>query len=110
MSTQPSFNTPIEAIEFIRVCLQQEDPAVLYTAFTQDISESWKERLVQILREIETAETLEHVFLENGRITSFPEQETVLHLGGHSPSTHYLHIKLVKIASGWILESIHVCR
>ena len=43
MSTQPSFNTPIEAIEFIRVCLQQEDPTVLYTAFTQDTSKFWKD-------------------------------------------------------------------
>jgi len=110
MSTQPSFNTPIEAIDFIRACLQQEDPTMLYTAFTQDISEFWKARLFQSLREIEAAETLEHVFLENGRITSFPEQETVLRLGGHSPSTHYLHIKLAKIACGWVLESIHVCR
>ena len=83
---------------------------MLYTAFTQDISEFWKERLVQTLREIEAAETLEHVFLENGRITSFPEQEAFLHLGGHSPSTHYLHIKLVKLSRGWVLESIHVCR
>jgi hypothetical protein len=110
MSTQPSFNTPVEAIEFIRACLQQDDPIVLYSAFTQDISEFWKDRLVQALREIEAAETLERVFLDDGLINTFLEQETVLQMGGHNPRTHYIHIKLVKITSGWVLESIHVCR
>ena len=110
MTEQPSFNTPVEAIEFIRACLKQDDPIKLYTAFNQETSEFWKDRLVRELGEIEAAETSEGAFLENGKITSFPAQETVLYLGGHDPRTHYLQIKLVKIASGWTLESIHICR
>jgi hypothetical protein len=110
MSNQPSFNTPADAIEFIRACLQQDDPTELYSAFTRDTSDFWKDILFQHLREIEAAETLERVFLEGGKITTFPEQVTVLHLGGHSLLTHYIHITLAKIPSGWVLESIHVCR
>jgi hypothetical protein len=110
MTEQPSFNTPAEAIGLIGTCLRQNDTAGLYTAFTQETSDFWKDILFQHLREIEAAETLECVFLEGGKITSFPEQETVLHLGGHSLLTHHIHIKLVKIASGWVLDSIHVCR
>jgi hypothetical protein len=110
MTEPPSFNTPVEAIEFIRVCLQQDDPAELYSAFTRETSDFWKDILIQHMCEIEAADTLKCVFLEGGKITTFPEQETVLRLGGHSPLTHYIHIKLVKVASGWVLESIHICR
>ena len=110
MTEQPSFKTPAEAIGLIGNCLRQNNCAGLYAAFSQDTSDFWKDTLFQHLREIEAAETLERVFLEGGKITSFPEQETVLHLGGHSPLTHYIHIKLVKIASGWVLDSIHICR
>lgn len=110
MCAQPTFNSPVEAIEFIRTCLEQDDHTELYSAFSQETSEFWKDILFQHLREIEAAETLESVFLESGKITSFPEQETVLQLGGHSPLTHYIHIKLVEIQSGWVLDSIHVCR
>jgi hypothetical protein len=110
MTEQPSFNTPVEAIEFIRACLQQEDPTVLHSGFSKDVSEFWKDLLVQTLREIEATETLERVFLDDSLINTFPEQETVLHLGVHSPRAHYIDIKLVKVASSWVLESIPVCR
>jgi hypothetical protein len=107
---QPSFTTPRKALEFIRVCLQQDDTCGLYAAFTQETSQFWKDRLVQSLRQIQDAETLERVFLEDGRITAFPEDDTVLRLGGHNPRTHYLHITLKNSLRGWVLESIHVCR
>ena len=110
MSLQPSFTTPVEAIEFINACLQQDDSPKLYAAFTQETSEFWKDTLIQHLREIQEIETLENVFLEDGRITCFPEDETVLHLGSHSLRTHHLHIRLVKKADGWVLEYIQMCR
>ena len=110
MTGHPSFNTTVEAIEFIRACLRPDNQTELYSAFTQETSEFWKDRLVRELHEVEAAETLEGAFLENGKITSFPAQETVLHLGGHDPRMHYMQIKLVKRASDWTLESIHICR
>lgn len=91
-------------------CLQQNDSQKLYSAFTEPPSDFWKEHLVQDLGAIQQAETLERVFLEDGKIIAFPEQEDVLHLGGHSPRTHYLHIRLVKTPNGWVLQSIHMCR
>lgn len=110
MSFQPAFTSPIEAIEFIDTCLQQNDADKLYAAFTEPPSDFWKEHLVQDLGAIQQAETLERVFLEDGKIIAFPEQEDVLHLGGHSPRTHFLHIGLVKTPNGWVLQSIHMCR
>ncbi|NJD60338.1 MAG: hypothetical protein C3F13_10830 [Anaerolineales bacterium] len=110
MPTQPLFTNPKQAIGFMRACLEQDDPRTLYAAFSQDTSSFWKERIFASLREIEATDTLESVFLDGGRITSFPDHESVLHLGGHGPRTHYLHIKLVKFDRGWVLESIHVCR
>ncbi len=110
MPQQPIFSTPIEAIEFICACIQQNNADKLYAAFSQETSEFWKDILIQHLREIQDAETLECVFLEDGKITSFPEKETTLHLGGHSLHTHHLHITLVKTAHGWVLESILMCR
>jgi hypothetical protein len=106
MPQQPTFTTPIQAIEFIRLCLQQNDPAKLYAAFTVETREFWKDIFFQDLREIQNTETLRHVFLEHKRITSFPEQETVLHLGGHDSHTHYLYITLSKTPFGWVFESI----
>ncbi|OGN96871.1 MAG: hypothetical protein A2Z71_03685 [Chloroflexi bacterium RBG_13_50_21] len=110
MPQQPCFTTPIEAIAFINACLQQNDSAKLYAAFSQETSDFWKDTLVEHLRGIQDTETLESVFLEDGKISSFPEDETVLHLGGHSLRTHHLHIRLVKKADGWVLESILICR
>ena len=110
MSLQPTFTTPVEAIGFINTCLQQDDSAKLFAAFTQETSEFWKDTLIQHLREIQETETLERVFLEDGKITSFPEQDTILNLGGHGLRTHHLHIRLVKKADGWVLESILMCR
>ena len=110
MSIQPTFASPIEAIGFINTCLQQNDADKLYAAFTQETSEFWKDVLIEHLRSIQQTETLEQVFLEDGKITSFPEQETILHLGGHSLRTHHLHIRLVKSTSGWVLEYILMCR
>jgi hypothetical protein len=110
MPQQPSFTTPVEAIDFINACLQQNDSAMLYAAFSQETSDFWKDSLVEHLREIQDTETLECVFLEDGKITTFPEDGTVIHLGGHSLRTHHLNIKLVKKADGWVLESILMCR
>ena len=110
MPHQPTFITPVEAIEFINTCLLQDDSAYLFAAFTQETSEFWKDTLIEHLRDIQQTETLERVFLEDGKITSFPEQATFLHLGGHSVRTHHLHIRLVKSASGWVLEYINMCR
>lgn len=110
MSLQPSFTTPAEAIEFMDTCLLQNDADRLYSAFTQQTPDFWKDTLIQLLREIQETETLQRVFLEDGSITTFPEQETVLHLGGHSLRTHHLNIRLVKTASGWVLEYIRMCR
>jgi hypothetical protein len=106
MPQQPSFTTPIEAIEFIRLCLQQNDPAKLYAAFSVETREFWKDIFFQDLHEIQNTETLKHVFLEHARITAFPEQEMILHLGGHDPRTHHLYITLSKTPFGWVLESI----
>jgi hypothetical protein len=91
-------------------CLRQNDSQKLYAAFTQETKEFWKDTLVEHLRNIQETETLEQVFLDDGKITSFPEQETFLHLGGHSLRTHHLHIHLVKSARGWVLEYINMCR
>jgi hypothetical protein len=110
MSLQPTFTTPVEAIDFINACLQQDDSAKLFAAFTQETSEFWKNALIQHLRAIQETETLESVFLDDGKITTFPEDKTVLHLGGHGLRTHHLHIRLVKKADGWDLESILMCR
>jgi hypothetical protein len=110
MSIQPSFPSPAKALEFIRICLDQGDASRLYGSFSEAPSDFWKDRIIQCLQQIEAAESLERVFLEDGRITSFPERETVLFLGGHHPRSQYLHIKLVKKTTAWVLESIHVCR
>jgi hypothetical protein len=110
MPQQPSFTTPVEAIDFINACLQQNDSLKLYAAFTQETSAFWKDILIQHLREIQETETLERVFLEDNKITSFPEQDPILNLGGHSPQTHHLHIRLVKSADGWVVEYIQMCR
>lgn len=110
MQTQPLFPNPKQVIEFMRTCLQQNDPHMLYTAFSQETSDFWKERIFTILQEIEATDTLESIFLDGGRITSFPEDENILHLGGHDVCTRYLHIRLAKTSGGWVLESIHVCR
>jgi hypothetical protein len=110
MRTQPLFTNPKHAIEFIRNCLQQNDPHKLYAAFSQETSSFWKERIFVSLQEIEATNTLEGTFLDDGRINSFPEHERILHLGSHSPRTRYLHITLVNIERGWVLESIQVCR
>ena len=110
MPQQPSFSTPVEAIDCIRACLQQNDSPKLFAAFTQETRAFWKDILIQHLRDIQDTETLERVFLEDGLITSFPQNETVLHLGGHSERTHHLHIRLVKSAVGWVLDYIQMCR
>ncbi len=110
MQTQPLFTTPMQAIEFLRTCLQQNDQRMLFAAFSHETSGFWKERIFISLQEIEATDMLEGIFLDGGRIISFPEHESILHLGSHSPSTHYLHIKLVKNERGWVLESIQVCR
>ncbi len=110
MNQQPTFASPVEVIKFIRSCLDQDDAVKLYAACSEKTSDFWKERIFQYLLQIEEAETLERVFLEDGRIGPFPEQETVMHLGGHDPRTRYIHIKLAKSAQGWVLESIQVCR
>jgi hypothetical protein len=110
MSLQPTFSTPAEAIGFIDTCLLQNDADKLYSAFTVETTDLWKDPLIQHLREIQKNETLEHVFLEDGKISSFPEHESILNLGGHSLRTHHLNIKLVKSANGWILEYIYMCR
>jgi hypothetical protein len=106
MPQQPTFKTPLEAIQFIQDCLARKDMTGLYSAFTQQPSDFWRDTLFQDLREIQNAETLRHVFLEHTRLTAFPEHETVLHLGGPDPRTHDLHIDLVKTPFGWVLESI----
>jgi hypothetical protein len=110
MHAQPIFTTPKQAIEFMRTCLLQNDPRVFFAAFSQETSDFWKERIFTSIQEIEATDTLEGVFLDGGQIISFPEHESILHLGSHSPSTHYLHINLVKIEHGWVLESVRVCR
>jgi len=53
---------------------------------------------------------LERVFHEDGKITTFPEHESVLNLGGHGLRTHHLNIRLVKATRGWVLEYIYMCR
>jgi|WetSurSiteA1Bulk_404760.scaffolds.fasta_scaffold00837_2 hypothetical protein len=110
MPQQPIFTTPVEAIDFINKCLHQNDSDKLYAAFTQETSTFWTDILIQHLREIQETETLENVFLEDGKITTFPEDETVLHLGGHSVRTHHLNIRLVKSEVGWVLEYNQMCR
>jgi hypothetical protein len=110
MPAQPTFTKPGEAIAFLHRCLAQNDPDRLYAAFTEPISDFWQERIFQCLQAIDQAETLECVFLEDGKITAFPEQDTVMHLGGHGPRTHYIHLKLTNIEGNWHLASIHVCR
>jgi hypothetical protein len=110
MTNQPTFATPKAAIEFIRHCLQQNDAERLYSSFHKPTSDFWKDRLMQDLRGIDEAETLESVFLEDGEITSFPEHENILHLGGHDPRTHFLHIGLARTSGGWVLQYIHMCR
>ena len=85
MPHYPIFTTPNQAIEFIVDCLDQNDPTRLYAAFTQAPSDFWKDHLYQGLRQIQEAETLQRVFLEAGRVTTFPEQETRLLLGGMVP-------------------------
>jgi hypothetical protein len=97
-------------MQFIQDCLARNDAVNLYAAFTQQPGDLWRETLFQDLREIQNTETLKHVFLEHARITTFPEHETILHLGGHDPRAHYLHITLVKTPFGWVLESILKCR
>jgi hypothetical protein len=110
MPQQPAFITPLEAIQFMQDCLTRNEMVSLYAAFTQEPSDFWRETLFQDLREIQNSETLKHVFLEHARITAFPEQETLLQLGGHDPLTRYLHITLAKTPFGWVLESIFKCR
>jgi hypothetical protein len=110
VSLQPSFTTPAEAIDFMHTCLLQNDADKLYSVFTQETPDFWKDTLIQHLREIQETETLQRVFLEDGGITSFRVHETVLNLGGHSLRTHHLNIRLVKTASGWVLEYIRMCR
>jgi hypothetical protein len=110
MPQQPAFKTPHEAVKFMQDCLARGDAANLYSAFTQQPSDFWRETFFQDLLEIQNTETLRHVFLDHARITAFPEQETVLHLGGHDPRTHDLQIDLVKTPFGWVLESILKCR
>ena len=110
MLAQPSFTTPGEAIAFIHDCLARNDPDRLYVAFTEPVSVFWQEHLFQGLQAIDQAETLQSVFLEGGKITAFPIGESVLHLGGHSPRTHYIHLKLTKAGGNWHLTSLHVCR
>lgn len=107
MPQQPAFKTPHEVIKFIQDCLARKDMSGLFSAFTQQPSDLWRETLFQDLREIQNTETLQHVFLEHTRLTAFPEHETVLHLGGHDSHTHYLNIDLVKTPFGWVLESIN---
>lgn len=110
MPNQPTFTTPSAAIAFISDCIRQDDPVRLYAAFIQPPGDFWKERLFVSLCQINDTNTLQNIFLEDGQITSFPEKETRLHLGGHDPRTHYLHIDLVKNTEGWGLESILMCR
>jgi hypothetical protein len=110
MPQQPTFKTPLEAMQFIQDSLARNDAANLYAAFTQPPSDLWRETLFQDLREIQNTETLRHVFLEHARLTAFPEQGTSLHLGGHDPRTHHLHITLTKTPFGWVFESIVKCR
>ena len=110
MSTQPVFTNPAEAIGYIRSCLEQNDPDRLYAAFSEETSSFWRDHLFASLGEIDRAETLESVFLEDGQINEFPQQDSVLHLGGHGPRTHYLHLKLGRATTGWVLVSIHICR
>ena len=110
MFSQPSFATPGEAIAYLHKCLAENHPDRLYAAFIEPVSDFWQERLSQDLQAIDQAETLESVFLEDGKITAFPEPDTVMLLGGHGPRTRYIHLKLTKIERNWHLTSIHVCR
>ena len=110
MHDLPAFTTPMEAIAFLHRCLAQNDPDQLYAAFIEPVSEFWQEHLFQGLQAIDQTETLENVFLEDGKITAFPVPDTVLHLGGHGPRTHYIHLNLTKIEGNWHLTKIYVCR
>jgi hypothetical protein len=83
---------------------------LFYAAFSQETSSFLKEYIFASLRDIEAYDTLEGIFLDDGSIISFPEQERVLRLGGHGPRTQYLHIHLFKIDRGWSLEPMHACR
>jgi hypothetical protein len=108
MNLQPSFTTPNDVIAFFHKCLEQNDPDMLFAAILEETSDFWKERIFQGLRAIEQSETLERVFLEDRRITDFPRNEHVLHLGGHNPRTQHLNVRLEKIAGEWVLASMQV--
>jgi hypothetical protein len=110
MSAVLTFTNPREVIVFFRKCLEKNDPDRLYAAFSEETSDFWKERIFLALQAIEQSETLECIFLEDGRVTDFPSNECVLHLGGHSLRTQHLNIRLEKTKAGWVLASIFVCR
>lgn len=111
MSTiKSSFNTPTEVVQFIKECVIRNDPESLYSACLKETPDFWKDHIFRAFADIQQSETLESVFLENGKILAFPTDANTFKLGGHSLRTRHIHIDLVKQEGRWYLAMLSVCR
>jgi hypothetical protein len=109
-SARPSFDKPTQVVSFIRRCVEANDAKMLYGACSRETSDFWKDRIFQDFCAIQQSETLERVFLDDGRITVFPDRAAVFKLGGHDVRTRHLHIDLEQIEGRWYLAEIWKCR
>ena len=108
MSDAPiTFRRPRDVLRFIRECLNDNDMDRLYNAAVEPTSDFWREHVFNDLREIESSESLERVFL---RWNFFPWRKSKYKLGGHSTRTRHLHIDLIRTEEGWRLKTIWKCR
>jgi hypothetical protein len=117
-----TFRRPDEVLAFIRECLQSDDVERLYSAVREQPTDFWRDRLVEDLREIDRASSLESVFLARrpsffpefpipfARHRCFPRLATTFKLGGHSGPTKHLHIDLERNHGAWRLKKIWKCR
>jgi hypothetical protein len=109
------FTRLAQAVDFIAACCEQagaESLAAQVINFqnldpAKDFSlSSFYTYVFGRLRERHAVASLRELY--RGR--EFPEDETALKLGGHAKELGHIHIDFVRLADGWSLKSITMCR
>lgn len=106
-NTTAIFATPAEVLRFIRDALTDSDVNRLCDAPIEPITAFWRQSIFADLREIESTDTLEAVFITDEQ---FPSNSTEYKMGGHSNQTRHLHLDLIRQGQGWRLQRIWKCR
>jgi hypothetical protein len=117
-SPKRTFATLAEAIDFIAVCLEKNDPQALYAEFSlasrkgkirdyeQFIRASFLNTAFPDLQKRHSQTNIRALYRER----EFPAAEDTLHLGGHFAELGCIHINFARASRGWTLDEILMCR